>query len=536
MALITYPYNPSGTNAACLILKEPHSLNISTDPNRNYIVPNAAPFFYIGLKVYRKVGTVYTLLTEGVHYRPATKFAGATAALQKEIYGAILLYGFTGAVDIAVDYYTLGANWAMDDVNVVRNLINLGGGPRVVFWDQVKDKPDVFPPGAHEQPIDSFKGFDDQVTATEQMRDAILAQNLDPGMVGVRLTTHTTQPAGSHTPAQVGLGLVVNAPMATNGVAIAGVSTAHYSNPANVKAQIETSRSATATKLHAPFNLSMTGVVQATAMAVDGSGNIVLTTTWAGGVPPGSDVTWSTLPDVPADLYAAKINVSRVPDLPASIIISGQFAVARIPSLPASQITSGVFAQGLIPLLADTQIPTLDINTKTSGILDPTRGGTGAVSIAAAKTAWALDQLPNYPVASTPVANLGTSTATLMTPKLTKDAVATYGAYSAGRLTNPINIALTGDVTGTVTGVDLSGNVSIALVYDLEVPIGKIPDIPATKITGTLGVNHGGTGGTDPASAQLGLGLGSMATYDVAVGTVVPTQRPGVPLIWLIPV
>ena len=53
---------------------------------------------------------------------------------------------------------------------------------------------------------------------------------------------------------------------------------------------------------------------------------------------------------------SAKIDLSSVPNLPASIVTSGTFEVSRIPSLPASHVTSGTLALGRIPGLPASRI------------------------------------------------------------------------------------------------------------------------------------------------------------------------------------
>lgn len=73
-----------------------------------------------------------------------------------------------------------------------------------------------------------------------------------------------------------------------------------------------------------------------------------------------------------------QIPVDQIPPLDASKISSGVFDEERIPNLDASKITSGT--------LAADRIPELDASKITSGVLATNRGGTGASSVAQART------------------------------------------------------------------------------------------------------------------------------------------------------
>ena len=70
-------------------------------------------------------------------------------------------------------------------------------------------------------------------------------------------------------------------------------------------------------------------------------------------------------------------------------------------------------------------------------------------------------------------------------------------AKSAQKLSTNRTISLTGNVTGSVS-TNLSGNVSISTT---------VANAPASAITGTLPIAHGGTGGTSAAAARTNLQL-----------------------------
>ena len=76
------------------------------------------------------------------------------------------------------------------------------------------------------------------------------------------------------------------------------------------------------------------------------------------------------------------LSASDIPNIPASKITSGTLGTARIPSLDASKITTGT--------LGDARIPSLNASKITAGTLPLSRGGTGATSASAARTALGL--------------------------------------------------------------------------------------------------------------------------------------------------
>lgn len=75
-------------------------------------------------------------------------------------------------------------------------------------------------------------------------------------------------------------------------------------------------------------------------------------------------------------------------------------------------------------------------------------------------------------------------------------------ANTATRLAASRTISLTGNVTGS-TSTNLSGNVSISTT---------VANAPASAITGTLPVAHGGTGGTTAAAARSSLAVPGVKT------------------------
>lgn len=389
-----YPLDTTGSASTNLVGSpnfETHTITAAQGPDINFIIPHAAPFFAQNLQVVRISGATVTPLVEGVDYMLLMKFIAATMSTGKPIYGGIGMISTNFSGTVGVRYQTLGGDWVLDSHNIILDLLETVHNVRTVSWGQVAGYPTVFPPGPHSQPITDFMGWESVVEKLVDIEDAILqaSENVNLG-VGAILNQHLTGLA-SHTKDQVGLGLVTNAGFATPEQAVAGVSGSVYMNPARTVQLMAYFNAGTATKLRNTRNIELTGVIQGNAN-FDGSGNITITTSYVAGP---SGVSWSTLSGVPEDLKSGKLDISRIPNLPANLVTSGEFEVARIPTLPANRVTSGTFDADRIPVLTPTHIPAIP-PSKLNAPVPLDIGGTGATSAAQARTNLGLGSIAGY--------------------------------------------------------------------------------------------------------------------------------------------
>lgn len=225
-------FDPTGEAAANLITGEQHTITAANGRDQHFIVPLFAPFFnYTGALVL--VHTPPTgpnrTLVEGVDYYPSFNFIGASRGTAKPIYGGISFLNnqLTGIITIA--YRTLGGSWCVNRSEINAILNDLVVNPRVTAWEEVVDRPVLFPPIEHEWHLQDMVGMSEVVESIESVAEAIAnrpAPILNP-------------PGVDPTKATVGLGNVDNYYTATDAEAIAGTADDLFVTPSGVKAAID---------------------------------------------------------------------------------------------------------------------------------------------------------------------------------------------------------------------------------------------------------------------------------------------------------
>lgn len=374
-----YPFDPTGTSPTNTVgnpNRETHVVTASVGGNMNYIVPLAAPFFRLGLVVEKIVGNVHTPLVEGVDYMLTHRFLAATQSLGKPVYGSISIINANLAGTVGLKYQTVGGDWTLDDVNIVRQLTNDMYNIRTVSWDQVAGLPYAFPPGPHSQPLEDMKGYEDLLAKMDEIKAAIIANGTDPAGALAQLAAHINSNAG-HNKAQVGLALVQNYAMAVSADWPLAVAINKMCSPNDVRNIMPYHRAGSADRLSTSRTIELSGVVIG-SVSFDGSGNVVINTSYS--TDPTS-INWNTLAGRPADLISGALSLTRIPNLPASIISDGELDVLRIPALDASKIVTGVLDLARLP-----DIPV----GRITGAIGIAQGGTGGTTATDARTALGL--------------------------------------------------------------------------------------------------------------------------------------------------
>lgn len=229
----TYPFDPTGVSATNLITAERQIIPAANSKGFVLMIPFAAPYFRASLQItFVPNGRV---LVEGVDYYCTHYFYEATTSIGQPIYGSITILDKTlaGAVDFT--YQTIGGDWTIDDNRIQQILTETMLDPRVATWEQIVDLPYQFPPSDHQHDVNTdATRVTDVVDAIYDVAEAIREQNSGTN------ETHLTDYNNPHqtTAAQVGLGNVLNARMATNQEAIDGTANNLYINPANLNAAL----------------------------------------------------------------------------------------------------------------------------------------------------------------------------------------------------------------------------------------------------------------------------------------------------------
>ena len=166
------------------------------------------------------------------------------------------------------------------------------------------------------------------------------------------------------------------------------------------------------------------------------------------------------IPDLPADrTTSGTFNAARIPNLNASKINAGTFSDARIPNLNASKINAGVFDIA--------RIPNLDANKITTGVFDAAR----LPVIPKNKLGNVFDPIryaADITARNNLASSLGENNAIVFVTDASSDPDVPSGAaiyYYAGTSDNIIEIARTGAVTGgtftlTNTGKGTTTNIN----------------------------------------------------------------------------
>lgn len=194
---VTYPLDIEGNSPSNLVT-EIHTVTQLNLAMYRIIVPVHAPFYLTNFSlIHIGTGGAETPLTEGVDYAFCLPFEAASRSLQRLLYGGIAIINPNLSGTYRTTYQCLGDKWSANRDYVLQALAASTYNPRRVYWDQVTNVQDLFPPIRHTDDMESMAGFDDLVAAFDRMTLAMLSR-----------------PSPNAT--MVGLGNVPNLPLATD--------------------------------------------------------------------------------------------------------------------------------------------------------------------------------------------------------------------------------------------------------------------------------------------------------------------------------
>lgn len=232
-----YPFDPTGTSAANRILNEQHVITAQNFRDYHYVIPNFAPFFEdnFTIKLQYPSGTVRNLV-RGIDYYFSNQFLDASRACSRPVFGSISFLDTDTAGILSISYNTVGGKWNVTAAEITRILAEEMRNPRTTTWEQITNLPERFPVIDHQWDLVDMVGVSPLIAAIDTVRTAIMQTN------GGGLAEHVSNYSNPHnvTKLQVGLGDVLNFPVATLQQAQEGTSTAAYMTPANTAAAIQT--------------------------------------------------------------------------------------------------------------------------------------------------------------------------------------------------------------------------------------------------------------------------------------------------------
>lgn len=249
-----YPLDGTGKSPDNLVVGEVHQLSNRTV---RCIAPTYGGFFAESVIV--KDSATQMPLIYKVDYNFGEMFEFPTGRYGKAVYGIIIITK-PNVTNVAIDYQALGGDYSYSMDALISMVENLNLGERPTEWGSIVGRPTAYNPATHFHDIGDVYGFEYVVHAIDRLRQAILTGDvashdeiyryIDNIMEGQQnsinnvlaaLNAHIADKNNPHntTKAQVGLNLVENYPPATNVIALAGTSSAHYITPATLIYAIE---------------------------------------------------------------------------------------------------------------------------------------------------------------------------------------------------------------------------------------------------------------------------------------------------------
>ena len=175
MPNVTYPLDTTGISPANLVRDEPHVLTEINDATYRIIIPDFAPFYQDNFQLrYSDGAGNISILEKGIDFDFCLPYMDASRAIGKYLFGALTIHNAYVQGYLAVDYQTLGDKWVADKNYVLEQLVEHNYNPRVVYWDQLTNVQQTFPPTSHAQDYDTIYGQKSVIEAIDKIIAAIL--------------------------------------------------------------------------------------------------------------------------------------------------------------------------------------------------------------------------------------------------------------------------------------------------------------------------------------------------------------------------
>lgn len=197
MPTISYPLDTQGNSPANLVT-ETHTVTSINLAMYRIIVPTHAPFYLTNFSLYHiGIGDVRTKLDEGIDFVFCLPYEAAARSLGKKLYGGAAIINSRLSGRYEVTYQCLGDKWSADRNYVLQALAASSYNPRQVYWDQLTNVQEIFPPLPHTDDMSGMKGLEHLIESLDAMTLAVINRPYP-------------------TPHMLGLGNVPNLPLATD--------------------------------------------------------------------------------------------------------------------------------------------------------------------------------------------------------------------------------------------------------------------------------------------------------------------------------
>lgn len=169
MAVWKYDEDLSGTNPNNLVSGEVHTIPQST---QRAFASNYGPFYSDSVVV--KVRDTGEVLVNGVGYQCLFLYSDATAKSGKPVTAVIHIIDASVVGDVLVDYQVVGGPYssnayALEDLIAILQIDN-----RSIAWENVTNKPVVFPPAPHLHAATDLFGLEWVVDALNEITQAVM--------------------------------------------------------------------------------------------------------------------------------------------------------------------------------------------------------------------------------------------------------------------------------------------------------------------------------------------------------------------------
>lgn len=172
---IQYPLDELGIKPENIVKDEIHTVSQTVDKDYHFIVPKFAPFFTKDFKITMrsKISNEEIVLKEDVDWHFSLAYIGGTRALGQPVYGGISLNNLPVDGVLFVTYHTLGGGQLTDVQKVIQIMLEMVYNPRIIYWDQVSNAPDLYPPETHQHELEDVKRLEDLIASLDEIQKAI---------------------------------------------------------------------------------------------------------------------------------------------------------------------------------------------------------------------------------------------------------------------------------------------------------------------------------------------------------------------------